>query len=171
MDEPPASTTSVAPSTVPIASATTNPSASVSASATPTPVPEDGLSTGAKIGIGVGVGGGVLFLIGAGLIGWFFLKRSRQAREQQQQQERLGGPKEPLHSHGYDEMRPHYADHEGQYRSNEYYKPLVESPPAEAPGSIPGRMYSDHGRVEADTGHVVGELPAEVPRSGSTEKP
>lgn len=98
---------------------------------------------------------------------WYMMKRSRQAHQQNRQEE----VQEHFQPGKHDDVRAHYASQDGQYQQNEYYKPTAESPPVEAPGSIPGRMYSDHGRVEADSGEQVRELPGDVPRDTPNDKP
>lgn len=176
IDGPASSSSSIVVSTVPLGtmSSTSSASAASQASSTASEAPiqsshDGGLSTGAKVGIGVGVGGGVLLIVGALAIGWFMMKRSRKAHQQNMEKE--ASSVDQLHpgaAGSYNDVRAHYADPSpqgqyGQYGQNEYFKPPVGSPPVEAPASVPGHMYSGQGAVEADSGQQVGELPADVP--------
>lgn len=172
IDEPVSSSSSIPVSTVPIATSTSA-SSTASASSTPTSQPSDdgGLSTGAKIGVGVGVGVGVILLIGVAIVAGLMMKRSRKAHQESMNKKVSSMDQLQPTSSAYDsDVRAHYANQDGQYNpqysQNEYFKPPAGSPPAEAPGSTPND-FSTHGRVEADSGNYVGELPAEpVSKSG-----
>lgn len=160
-DPPSSSSSSIPVSTVPAqtstSSSSTSSSSSASASASASPQDqsndeeEDGLSTGAKIGIGVGVGVGVLAVAGLALA-WFFMKRSRRAHHANTLDQTQGGGS----AYHQNEVYAHYADRDAQY------KPQMQQAPVE--------MGSEHARVEADAGQVVGELPGDVPWGREEEK-